>query len=393
MEGLVINCGSSSIKLKLIEVEISSTIFEARAEHLGTDDAKITVSTANGKQRLQNHSDNGILDHESALQEIVDYLAFISSLNEICFVGHRVVHGGTFFSEPTLITDEVLKKIHECSSLAPLHNPASIIGIRCCQKLLPKVPQVAVFDTAFHQTIPETNYTYAIPAEFSNDGIRKYGFHGTSYAFLTRTLSNLVKKDDICAVMAHIGQGASVCAVKKGISVYTSMEFSPLSGCIMGTRSGNIDSSVVQYICNNYNYSVDEVLCILNRNSGLFALSGTNNMIEILEGVKEQKKECILALDMFCSSIAENIANCILALEEPPKQFVFSGGIGENSDLVREKVLTKLSPILRDTYLETDFNRNNAMLISTKDSAVKVYILPTNEELEIALESSKLIKN
>lgn len=395
MKVLIINCGSSSIKLKLIEVDTYSTIFEARAEHLGSVTSTITVVTSTGKKQLSSQADS-ILDHETALQEIIDYLASgsaISSLNEISLIGHRVVHGGTFFSEPTLVTDEVIAKIEECSSLAPLHNPASLIGIRCCQKLLPKLPQVAVFDTAFHQTIPEANYKYAIPIEFAYDGIRKYGFHGTNYAFLTRTLSESfdVDKDDISAVMAHIGQGVSVCAVKGGRSVWTSMEFSPLSGCIMGTRAGNIDASVIQYICNTYNYSVTEALDVLNKDSGLLALCGTNNMIEVLAGVKHGNTACSLAFKMFCDSVADNMSIAIRRLGRPPKQIVFSGGIGENSGLVRETIINMLSPVLPGITLYDAANQYNKKLISRKTSPVKVYVIPANEELEIAIESSKLV--
>lgn len=392
MQGLVINCGSSSIKIKLIEVSESSTIFEARAEHLGSEAAKITVSTPeSGKLQLRNHSGTSILKHDTALQEIIDYLAFISSLDDIRFVGHRVVHGGTFFSQPTLITDEVIEKIYSCVNLAELHNPASIIGIECIRKLLPNVPQVAVFDTAFHQTIPKSTYSFAIPKCFSEKGIRKYGFHGTSYAFLTHQLSELVGTNSVSAIMAHIGQGVSVCAVKDNHSVWTSMEFSPLSGCMMGSRCGTIDPTIISYLCNNYNYTVDEVINKLNKNSGLLAICGTNNMIEILKGVEQGREDCIEALDMFCSSIADNMSVAINHLGEDVKYIVFSGGIGENSPLVRQKVLDKMSPTLHYIVIDDNANQNNASLISCKHSPLGIYVIPTNEELEIAIESSKLI--
>ena len=391
MIGLVVNCGSSSVKLKLIEVDDSSTIFEARAEHLGSSTATITILKKNGKYKLPTYE---ALTHETALKEIIGYLvsnSVISSLEEIRFVGHRVVHGGTFFSEPTIINNEVLEKIALCNSLAPLHNPVSIIGIKCCQKLLPNVCHIAVFDTSFHQTIPALYSTYPIPEKMTSSGVRKYGFHGTSYAYLTRQLSEEVGKTNICAIMAHIGQGVSVCAVKKGLSLYTSMEFSPLSGCMMGTRVGSIDTSVIEYLCKTCNYSVSEILDAFNKESGLYAICGTNNMLEILEGVDKQKEEFLLAFEMFCFSVAKNISNCIVALEQRPTQIVFSGGIGENSYLVRENILKKLSPILGDVYVNYKANKHNKKIISESFSLPRVFVFPTNEELEIAIEASKLI--
>ena len=389
-----VNFGSSSLKVKVFETSSClTTIFEARAEHLNSEKSTVTVKNLTYKETLPT---GAVLDHKMALNVILNYLvtkSVISSLNDISCVGHRVVHGGTFFSEPMLITDEVMRKIDECSILAPLHNPVNIMGIECCKELLPKIPQVAVFDTAFHQTIPYNKYSYAIPAYLSNEGIRKYGFHGTSYAYLSRTLSDIIGgKDKICAIMAHIGQGASVCAVKQGKSVYTTMEFSPLSGCIMGTRSGSIDPAVVQYLCNNYNYTVDEVLSILNSSSGLFSICGSNNMLEILDGMQNGKEECILAFDMFCDSIAENIAKCAFHLWDFPRQIVFSGGIGENSDIVREEILKRLPPhITGNIYLDMEANRDNSIKISCSKSAVNVYVIPANEEWEIAKEASELL--
>lgn len=392
---LVVNCGSSSLKLKLFKREKNDkliVVFEARAEHLGSIASSVTVKDSAGKKTLPI---DDVFDHKVALQTILDYVvtnSVISSLNAITCVGHRVVHGGTFFSKPTLISYKVLEKIDECGILAPLHNHVNLMGIQICQGLLPQATQIAVFDTAFHQTIPYANYIYAIPEEFSKSEIRKYGFHGTSYAYLTRSLSNIIGgTENMCAILAHIGQGASVCAVKQGKSVYTSMEFSPLSGCIMGTRSGTIDPAIIQYLCNNYNYTVDEVLCILNRNSGLSALCGSNNMLEILDGMQNGEGKCVLAFEMFCDSIAENIAKCMYHLRFSHKQIVFSGGIGENANIVREEILKRLSHTPGNIDLDTKANRDNAIKISSSASSVDVYVIPANEEWEIAKEASELL--
>lgn len=279
-------------------------------------------------------------------EEILKYIlkditerCIISDLTKISFVGHRIVHGGVYFSEPTLITEDVIKKIESCNNLAPLHNPVGVAGIKCCQKLLPNVPHIAVFDTAFHQTVPKRNYTYPIPIALTNEGIRKYGFHGTSYSYLTRVLSEKVGRQNICAIMAHIGQGTSICAVQHGVSVYTSMEFSPLSGCMMGTRSGSVDPALIPYLEKTHGLTAKDTLEILNKQSGLFAIAGTSNMLEILAGAENGNFSCSFALDLFCQSIAENIAKGIIALGKRPKQIVFTGGIGENSELVGNKIL------------------------------------------------------
>lgn len=389
---LVINCGSSSIKTKLIERSNFSTVFEARAEHLTSEASIITVKTSTGKKQLPT---DGILNHKMALQEIINYLvtnSIILSLDEISCVGHRVVHGGTF-SKPMVINNEVLTKIWNCRYLAPSHIPVNIMGIEHCQKILPEVPQVAVFDTAFHQTIPKNNYTYAIPEELRRKDIRKYGFHGSSYAFLVRQLSSILgSKEDIYAIICHIGNGVSVSAIINGVSVSNSMGLTPTGGSMMGGRVGDIDPGIIPYMCNNCGYTVNEAYDILNKNSGLTALTGTNNMLEILERMKKGDQDCIDAFDMFCKSVAKNIASCMVDLgEEPPRQIVFSGGIGENSDIVRETILKKLASNLSNIHLDADANKNNATEITHFYSAVRVYVIPTDEEIEIAMEASELV--
>ncbi len=408
MLGFIVNCGSSSIKARLIETDTKETLFEARAEHLNSPSSKvITISCDVVNNLFADY--HFLLSHEDALKSILKDLKqreVISNLEDISFVGHRIVHGGAFFSEPTIITEDVIEEISACNELAPLHNPVGIIGIRCCEELLPSAIHVAVFDTAFHQTIPEMSFRYAIPDKFYSEGIRKYGFHGTSYAYLTRKLRENVGEKNISAIMAHIGQGASVCAVKEGKSVYTSMEFSPLSGCIMGTRSGSVDPTIVQFICKKYNCTTNQVMSILNNESGLFALTGYSNMIDILNGAVNNSFSCICALDMFYTSIAENIAKAIISLGEKPKQIVFTGGIGENSDVVRYKILDKLTPLIGNIHLDIIKNTLNEYIITKstslvsvnegfsspkKDSGISVYVIKANEELEIALEAAKLL--
>ena len=396
MLGFIVNAGSSSLKVRLIDTKSKKSLYEARAEHLNSSSAKLTTKVENITYHLS-IAEKEKMTHEEALRIVVRELKernVISSIEEISFIGHRIVHGGSCFSEATIITDDVIDEIASCKTLAPLHNPVGILGIKYCKRLFPNTIQVAVFDTAFHQTVPEINFRYAIPDKFFYEGIRKYGFHGTSYAYLTRVLAEKIGKQNISAVMAHIGQGTSVCAVNRGKSIYTSMEFSPLSGCIMGTRSGSIDPSVIQFLCENFGYSVEYAISILNKESGLLALTGTNNMVEIIEGVNQNKKNCVFALNYFCKSIANSIAQAIVELEEMPKQIVFTGGIGENSAIVRENILAYLKPIIgKVSYASSpDYVSVNGLFSSfKKKNNVTVYVIQTNEELEIALEAEKLL--
>lgn len=394
MIGFVVNFGSSSIKARLIDTDTKKDLFEAKAEHLKTESATITTNADFFYHNLkcQNMTNEEILKY--ILKDITER-CIISDLTKISFVGHRIVHGCVYFSEPTLITEDVIKKIESCNDLVPLHNPVGVAGIKCCQKLLPNVPHIAVFDTAFHQTVPKRNYTYPIPIALTNEGIRKYGFHGTSYSYLTRVLSEKVARKNICAIMAHIGQGTSVCAVQHGVSVYTSMEFSPLSGCMMGTRSGSVDPALITYFEKKYGFTAKDTLKMLNKQSGLFAIAGTNNMIEILDSAENGNSNCIFAIDLFCQSIAENMAKAMISLGKKPKQIVFSGGIGENSEIVRNKILEFLKPFIG----EFDFNSSSRYGVSVKgllnnlkvEQKPEVFVIKTNEELEIALEASELL--
>lgn len=387
---LVVNCGSSSLKLKLVETSNHfTTVFEARAEHLDSTTSTITVKVESIKEILPT---DGIMNHESALKEIIEYLvsnSIISSLADISCVGHRVVHGGAFFSKPVIIDNYVIEKIDECSILAPLHNPASITGIRICQSVFSDATQIAIFDTAFHRTNPKKNQICPIPKDLS---IKNSGFHGTSHFFLSKSLSKLVGgPENVCAITCHIGQGTSISAIKHCQSLSNSMGVSPGGGCVMITRSGNIDPAIISLICKIKKCSVEEACAMLTTKSGMYGICGRNSMLDVLDGVEKGDQDCIDAYDVFCDSVAKNISNCVIDLEESPKQIVFSGGIGENSDVVREEILKRVSPVLKNIYLDNEANKANSTKISTSDSSVDIYVIPTDEELEIATQAYELL--
>lgn len=390
MLGFIVNCGSSSIKARIIDTGRKTTVYEARAEHLKSDSAKLVTKSKNGKTKKNNIPKT----HDKVIELILDDVlssGLLTSLDSIDFVAHRIVHGGDVFKEPTIINSEILKKISEFSSLAPLHNPDGIRGIEICLKIFPKnIPQIAVFDTAFHQTISEPYFRYALPNSFFEEGIRKYGFHGISYAYSARTIEQEYNAKG-STVIAHLGQGSSICGIKNGNSVFTSMEFGPLSGCIMGTRSGNIDPTVLYHLCHEHNFPINQLFRILNSESGMYALTQKSNMLEIVDGAQSNDQKCALALEMFCISVANYMSNAVVALGEKPKQIVFSGGIGENSDIIRKKILRKLSPILSGILIDDSRNHQNKTIISTEDSFITVYVIKVNEELEIAYEAEKLL--
>jgi len=390
MKILVLNCGSSSVKYQVINGSTRQWLVRGTISRIGANDAEVWQQRNKGGHVKFNKE---IKDHEQAMKQILDSLlskatGILKDISEIFAVGHRIVHGGEAFSQPTLITDEVLEKINEFSKLAPLHNPWQTKGIQACRKLLPGIPEVAVFDTAFHQTMPNTSYLYGIPyCYYEKYGIRRYGFHGTSHSYVAQRASELEDRpiQDLKIITCHLGNGCSMAAVKNGKCQDTSMGFTPLEGLLMGTRAGDIDCSAVLYLMRQENLSTDQIDLILNSESGLKGLSGTSNdMRKILEQASTGNEQSQLAFDIFCYRIKKYIGAYAAAMGGLDA-LVFTAGIGENSSSVRAKVCEGLEFF----GVEIDHYENNQAIgeekkISKEKSRVKVWIIPTNEELVIA---------
>lgn len=398
MKILVINAGSSSLKYQLIDSETEGVLAKGLCERIGIEGGKIKYDSSQTGEKKEKDID--LPDHGVALKAVIDILidpedGAIKSLDEIDAVGHRVVHGGEYFNSSVKVDDDVIAKIDECCDLAPLHNPANLLGIRACQKIMPGVPQCVTFDTAFHQTMPEKAYIYGIPySYYENYKIRRYGFHGTSHRFVSGRAAELLGKpvEDSKIIVCHLGGGASITAVQGGKSVDTSMGLTPLEGLIMGTRSGNIDPAIIQYIVNKENKSVDEVLNILNKQSGLFGLSGrSSDCRDIDAGIKEGDKRSIIAFNSFVYSAVKIIGSYIAAMNGVD-MIAFTAGIGENDDKIRAAILESFGYM----GVEIDAEKNSSVHgdeaeISTPDSKVKVFVIPTNEELAIARETAALL--
>lgn len=396
MKVLVINCGSSSLKYQLIDSDTEKVLAVGLCERIGIDGIITHKPDGGEKKEEQAKMDH----HEVAVKLVLDKLTdskvgVIASLDEIGAVGHRVVHGGERFSTSVIITPEVEKAIEECSDLAPLHNPANLIGINACKAALPNVPMVAVFDTAFHQTMPAKAYLYGIPNSYYNNyKIRRYGFHGTSHSFVSKRLAKLAGLDIHSSklIICHIGNGASVTAVENGKSVDTSMGLTPLEGLIMGTRSGDLDPAILEYISNKENKSIHEVLNILNKKSGLLGMSGgiSSDFRDILKASEENNEVAIKTLDAFIYRIVKYIGAYTAAMNGVDA-IAFTAGIGENAILVRERVIEAIGYL----GVTLDKEKNNVhgveTVISTPDSKVKAFIVPTNEELAIARETTALV--
>lgn len=399
MKVLVINCGSSSLKYQLIDMEKEEVLAKGNFERIGEQEAFVTHKVKGEKYVIK----VPVMNHEEALKIVLEQLVHneygvIKDLEEIDAVGHRVVHGGEIFSESVLITEDVIEKIESCSSLAPLHNPAAILGIRACQKAMSGVPAVAVFDTAFHQTMPKENYLYPIPYEYYEKyRIRKYGFHGTSHEYVSRVAANLENKDikDLKIVTCHLGQGASICAIDGGKSIDTSMGLSPLGGIAMVTRSGDLDPSVVTDIMERENLSAKAVNTLLNKKSGLYGITGLNpdfREIELASYEEEKYPKAKIAIDLFTKTIAQYVARYAVSLKGIDV-LVFTGGIGENQVNIRKKICENLEWM----GVKLDLNKNNVkseeLKISTPDTKVVTYVIPTNEELVIARDTKRLAGN
>ena len=396
MKILVLNCGSSSLKYQLLDMSRERVIAKGNFERIGEKESFLTHKM-NGEKYVYNEV---AMNHEEALNLIMKELQnpdhrAIENLSEINAIGHRVVAGGEIFDKSVIIDEKTLKGIEACSKLAPLHNPAAILGIKACQKAMPGVPMVAAFDTAFHQTMPKENYLYPIPYEYYEKyGIRKYGAHGTSHKYVTQRVEKLMNKDikALKIVTCHLGQGASLCAVQGGKSVDTSMGLTPLGGITMVTRSGDLDPSVVTAIMKKENLTADEVESILNKKSGLTAVSKlVPDFREIENASNEGNEDAIIAINKFVSIIAQYIAR-YAAVMEGIDAVVFTGGIGENQFRIRSKICKKLKFMGLDLDEEKNNEFRNEGKISKEDSKVEIWVVPTDEELMIAQDTLDLIK-
>jgi acetate kinase len=397
MKILVINCGSSSLKFQLIDSDTEAVIGKGLCERIGIEGSKISFTPA-GKDKIT--KETPMPDHNEAIrlviEAITDPVNGVAQLSEIGAVGHRIVHGGENFTSSVVINDEVIKAIEEVSDLAPLHNPANLIGIRACQKAMPNVPMVAVFDTAFHQTMPEEAYLYGLPySYYEKYKIRRYGFHGTSHSYVSKRVAEIMGKDydSLKTIVCHLGNGASVSAVKNGKCVDTSMGLTPLEGLIMGTRSGDLDPSVIDFIEQKEGIDTKAVMNILNKKSGVFGLSEdlSSDFRDLEAGYNAGNKGAIRAVDAFCYRVAKYIGSYVAAMNGVDT-ICFTAGIGENTSFVREKVLAYLGYLGITIDKEANKVHGEEKLISTADSKVKVYVVPTNEELAIARDTYALCK-
>ena len=389
---LVINCGSSSVKFAVMEPLEQVMLVSGLAEKLGSDKAEIAIKIGDEKEVYQ----LGNAAHTEALAKLVEVLKAHGLLEKLTAIGHRTVHGGDYFSDSVLITQETIDKVTECNALAPLHNPANLLGIAVCAEQLPNLPQVAVFDTAFHQTMPDYAYLYATPRSWERDHhVRRYGFHGTSHRYITQKTAELLGKpqSDLNIISAHLGNGSSVAAVVGGKSVDTSMGFTPLPGLIMGTRTGDIDPAIITYIMERLNVSADAVLDMMNKKSGLLGISElTNDCRELTEAANKGNASAQLALDMFCYRLAKYIAEYMVPLQRIDA-LVFTGGIGENSAIIREKVLGHLRFLgfIVDAAVNDKTYGGKTAVITTAGST-RAMVVNTNEELMIALDTYRLTR-
>ena len=398
MNVLVINCGSSSLKFQLINAETEKVLAKGLCERIGID-GRLTYQPAGGEKEK---SDLAMPTHTEAIQFVIDALTnektgVVKSLDEIGAVGHRVVHGGEKFASSVVITDEVKKAVEECNDLAPLHNPANLIGVAACEKLMPGTPMVAVFDTAFHQTMPEKAYMYGLPYEYYEKyKVRRYGFHGTSHSFVSKRAAEVMGRpyDEVKTIVCHLGNGSSVSAVLNGKCVDTSMGLTPLEGLVMGTRSGDIDPAIMEFIAKKENLDIDGVMNVLNKKSGVFGISGglSSDFRDLTDAMNAGDKKATIAMDVFSYRVAKYIGSYAAAMNGVD-DIVFTAGIGENDDYVREEVCKYLG------YLGVDFDsevnkglRGKEAELTKEGSKVKVFVIPTNEELTIARETLALVK-
>ena len=394
MKVLVLNSGSSSLKYQLIDMDTKIVIAKGNYERLGGQDAFLTHKIGDNKQ-VFNHP---ALNHEEAIAFVIEQLTnneygVIKNLAEIDAVGHRVLHGGEKLSGSVLIDDNVIEIIKECIPLGPLHNPPALLGIQACQKLIPGVKMVAVFDTAFHQTIPEANYLYPIPYEYyTKHKIRKYGFHGTSHRFVSKRLTEIAGKQYDKVVTCHLGQGASLCAIKDGKSIDTSMGLTPVAGIMMCARSGDLDPSVVTYMMDKENLTTKQVMDILNKESGVYGISGiSKDFRDIEDEYQKGNPKAILAATHYDSTVAQYIARYAVQLGGLDA-IVFTGGVGENQFNTRKRICNNLKFMGVEIDERANEVRGKEIEVSTPNSKVKIYIIPTDEEMMIAQDTVDLVK-
>ena len=389
---LVLNSGSSSLKYQLFNVEGDKydVVAKGLAERIGIDGSKVSIKYADGTKK---EVVNPLPTHNEALQEVFNLLlnGALTDLNEITAVGHRIVHGGEVYANSVVIDENVVKTVEDLSSLAPLHNPAGVLGIRAVQKALPDVPQVAVFDTAFHQTMPKEAFLYGLPLEqYTKHQIRRYGMHGTSHRYIAQEVAKILG-DNKKVIVCHLGNGASLSAIKDGKCIDTSMGFTPLAGIIMGTRSGDIDPYIPLHIMKEQGLSIDEANNLLNKQSGMLGLTGFSDMRDVEAAYLKGEEKAVTGLQTYVYTIVKFIGSYIAALGGVDA-IVFTAGIGENSPIIRKLILERLSYLGISVNEEANNRRGNIEEISTSDSKVKAFVIPTDEELMIAQDTVNLTK-
>ncbi len=391
MNVLVINCGSSSLKYQVIHSDSEEVLAKGICERIGID-GRLVYQPKDGEKEV---TEAAMPTHTEAVRMVLEALVnpqtgVLKSLDEIDAVGHRVVHGGEKFASSTLLTEEVIQAVEECSDLAPLHNPANLIGVRACQAVLKDVPMVAVFDTAFHQTMPKEAYLYGIPYEYYEKyKVRKYGFHGTSHSYVSKRAAELLNKpyEELKTIVCHLGNGASICAVKNGKSVDTSMGLTPLEGLVMGTRSGDIDPSAIEFLAKKENLDMAGIMNVLNKESGVHGLSGISSDFRDLEAASNEGNErATAAREVFCYRTAKYIGSYVAAMNGVDA-ICFTAGVGENDGKVREMICNYLGYLGIRLDSAANQKRGEEVMLSTPDSKVAVMLIPTNEELAICRET------
>lgn len=398
MNILVINCGSSSLKYQLIDSESENVLAKGLCERIGIDGSAITHQPAGGEKKTEEVS---MYDHIDAVERVIDKLTdptvgVVKSLDEIDAVGHRIVHGGEKFASSVIIDDEVIQAIEECNDLAPLHNPANLIGINSCKEIMPDVPMVAVFDTAFHQTMPKKAFLYGLPMEYYEKyKVRRYGFHGTSHDFVSNRVAEILgkKREDLKIIVCHLGNGASVSAVKNGKCVDTSMGLTPLEGLIMGTRSGDLDPAIISFIAGKEGVSADEVINVCNKKSGVLGLSNglSSDFRDLGNAADEGNADAKTALETWSYRVAKYVGSYVAAMNGVDV-IVFTAGVGENNFTARKMICEYLGYLGVTIDDEKNQIRGEEIAISTPDSKTPVWVVPTNEELAIARETVRLVK-